>query len=142
MQKTQKISNAIIQVTNMDPILIWQFLKQYWKYVAAVVLILFAFYKGYDYRDGIAKVDEAKAVAAWQEVIDKERARRNDISADLEVALSNIKKLETQVNKKVKDEIKQNPAYGSCSIPSSGVQLINSTVREYNQARDTSKSSR
>lgn len=142
MQKMQKISNVIIQVIDMDPILIWQFLKQYWKYAIAVILILFAFYKGYDYRDGIAKADEAKAVAAWQEVIDAERTRRNDISAELETALANVKKLETQVNKKVKDEIKQNPVYGSCVIPSSGVQLINSTAREYNEARNTGKSSR
>lgn len=139
MQKMQKILNDIIRVTNMDPILIWQFLKQYWKYAVAVLLILFAAYQGYNYRDGIAKADEAKAVLAWQEVIDAERARRSSISADLETALSNIKKLELQANKKVKDEIKQNPVYGSCVIPGSGVQLINSTAREYNEARNTAK---
>ena len=126
----------------MNPILVLEFLKQYWKYAAAVVLIIFAAYKGYDYRDGIAKADEAKAQMMWQQKIDEERNRRAAISADLETALSNIKKLEKQINKKVEDEIKNNPTYRTCVIPGSGVQLINSTARQYNETRNTGKSTR
>lgn len=115
------------------------FLATYWKQLAIAAAVVIAlstsYFAGYNYRAKICEADSAKAVQQWQDEINKERERKDEISAKLQEALQAKDILDKQLAKKVTNEINNNRVYTECVVPSTGVQLNNSTARQYNQAR-------
>lgn len=115
------------------------FLVMYWKQLAIAAAVAIAlttsYFAGYNHRAKICDADSAKAVQEWQAEINKERERKDEISAKLQDALQAKGVLDKQIAKKVTNEINNNRVYTECVVPSAGVQLNNTTAKQYNQAR-------
>lgn len=139
------------------------FLLSNWKLILAAVLAAFTFYAGYSMKgyqcesdiyslkekhnkdlteleekhEAYVKQKEKEQQDARQQLedlINKERKAKQEISKKLEAELKNIKVIERVVINTIEKEIEK-PIYSQCSIPATGVRAINDAADKYNKSR-------
>jgi peptide subunit release factor RF-3 len=106
-------------------------------------------YLGYDY--GFNKADDnAKTAVVAQQQADLKAQQEiqaekdatdkkyNALAQQLQDTQQQLQKANQNVKVKVVHEIASNPVYHSCTMPASGVQLINDQARQYNSIRSGS----
>lgn len=139
------------------------FLLSNWKAIAAALVAAFIFYcgyavKGYQCEADISSMKEKhnkdinelehkheefvkqkekeqqEAREQLEDLINKERKAKQEISKKLEAELRNIKVIDRVVTYTIEKEIEK-PIYSQCSVPATGVRSINDAADKYNKSR-------
>ena len=69
--------------------------------------------------------------------VQAQQIKNNELSEKYQKQLNDYQKQSTKVNENVKTEIVTHTVYASCMLPTSGLQLINSTVDQANKVIST-----
>lgn len=110
------------------------FLLQNWKAIAVALVVAASFIAGYRTNSAFEAKERERLNQEFQAALDEEQFRRNEISKDYEKKLAAERKKVKVVTRTIQVETEK-PAY-QCEIPKTGVDLINNTVKEFNDSRN------
>lgn len=120
------------------------YIKQYFHIIlTSVISVAFvasvggSFYLGRHLKslEDTAALDKQRV--SMQAQIDAERDRREEVSTKFETKLDNMKIVNTTINRTVQTEL-QKQVYVDCSVPSTGIILINDSADKLNKVRNSS----
>lgn len=118
----------------MTSLMLIGFAKTYWKHLAVVFLFLFCVWRVYSWGYDNAEAECERGRAELVNIIQQEKARRDQVVGDYEKKLLEAKPVKETIYRDVIREVEK-PIYKECKIPDTGTVVLQHSSEKLNLLR-------
>jgi hypothetical protein len=110
------------------------FLLKYWKIIGMALVVTGAFLTGYKFKSNSCEVEKQKIIWQYTQIIQDEVDRQYQISVEYEERITELRSQSRDIIETVEVEVVK-PIYRDCRLPESGVNILNDTIKKFNESR-------